>query len=112
MAAAAMQQSGGSSVTEFLLCGRNAWCLTAYRAIMEHMEWTDNRLQDRFDSIDRRFDEVDRRFDRLEREIIELRREVRSEIAAMRGALNRVGGGIFVGLVGVIGAILINGGGA
>lgn len=32
---------------------------------MYRMDWTDGRLQERFDSIDRRFDEVDRRFDEV-----------------------------------------------
>ncbi len=31
------------------------------------MDWSDDRLQERFDSIDRRFDEVDRRFDEVDR---------------------------------------------
>lgn len=35
-------------------------------AIMYRMDWSDDRLQERFDSIDRRFDEVDRRFDEVD----------------------------------------------
>ena len=35
-------------------------------ATMYRMDWTDDRLQERFDSIDRRFDEVDRRLDQVD----------------------------------------------
>jgi len=43
-------------------------------ATMYRMDWTDDRLQDRFDSIDRRFDEVDRRFDEVDRRFDEVDR--------------------------------------
>jgi hypothetical protein len=86
---------------------------------MERMAWTDERLEERFNGIDRRFDEVDRRFDevyrrfeqvdrrfdRVEGEIVELRHGV----AGLQTTLNRIGGSMFVGLVGVIVAILIKG---
>ncbi len=36
-------------------------------ASMYRMDWTDDRLQERFDSIDHRFDEVDRRFGEVDR---------------------------------------------
>lgn len=36
-------------------------------ATMYRMDWTDERLQERFDSIDHRFDEVDRRFDQVDK---------------------------------------------
>jgi hypothetical protein len=48
------------------------------------MAWTDERLQDRFDSIDRRFDSVDHRFDRVDGELLELRREMNAGFAAQR----------------------------
>lgn len=35
--------------------------------------WTDERLSDRFDAIDRRFDGIDRRLDRIEGDIRDLR---------------------------------------
>lgn len=34
---------------------------------MYRMDWTDDRLQERFDSIDRRFDEVDKRFEQVDK---------------------------------------------
>ncbi|HUC00878.1 MAG TPA: hypothetical protein VMS11_13735 [Solirubrobacterales bacterium] len=97
---------------------------------MQRMAWTDERLEERFDGIDRRFDEVDRRFDgvdkrfeqvdrrfeqvdkrldRVEGEIVELRREMHAGFAALQSVLNRTGGGVIVALVGIIGAILIQG---
>ena len=79
---------------------------------MERMAWTDERLQERFDSVDRRFDGVDRRFDDIDRRFDQVDRRldrVEAEIGALRMTLNRVGGGIIVGLVGVIVAVLLNG---
>lgn len=74
--------------------------------MMERMAWTDERLQDRFDSIDRRFDAVDHRFDRVDAEMLELRREmnagfagVRGEIDSLRTAMVGVGGTIVVAVV-------------
>jgi hypothetical protein len=40
---------------------------------MERTMWTDERLSDRFDAIDRRFDGVGARLDRIEVEIREMR---------------------------------------
>ncbi|HEX5763259.1 MAG TPA: hypothetical protein VFY04_09085 [Solirubrobacterales bacterium] len=40
---------------------------------MERTMWTDERLSDRFDAIDRRFDGIDRRLDRIEGDIRDLR---------------------------------------
>ncbi len=93
---------------------------------MQRMAWTDERLEERFDSIDRRFDDVDRRFndvdrrfdevdrkfdlvdrrfDRVEGEVVALRRDM----SGLQTTLNRVGVGIIIGLVGVIAAVLTNG---
>ena len=73
------------------------------------MAWSDERLGERFDSIDQRFDGVDRRFDRLDLEVLELRREMRAGFAEMQRTMNRVGGGVIVGLLGIIAAILAQG---
>jgi len=45
---------------------------------MYRMDWTDDRLQERFDSIDRRFDRVDRDF-----------RDLRTEMNARFDGLQR-----------------------
>jgi hypothetical protein len=97
---------------------------------MERVSWTDERLGERFDGIDRRFDEVDRRFeqvdkrfeqvdqrfeqvdrrfDRVEGEILELRREMHSGFAALQSNLNRLSAGFIFSLMGVIAAILAKG---
>jgi hypothetical protein len=73
---------------------------------MERMAWTDERLQDRFDAIDRRFDGVDGRFDRVDAEILELRREMnagfnglRAEIDGLQTTMFRFGGALVVAVV-------------
>lgn len=85
--------------------------------------WTDERLNDlsgrvdhgfdqverRFEQIDRRFEQVDRRFDETDRRIDTLGVEVRSEMDALRLTILRVGGGMMIGLVGVIAAVLARG---
>jgi 3-dehydroquinate synthetase len=80
---------------------------------MERSVWTDERLGDRFD-------EIGRRFDRVDRDAAEFRGEMREGFAQVRGEINdlrtelrtvmyRVGGGVMVGLIGVIAAILARG---
>jgi hypothetical protein len=66
---------------------------------MERAVWTDERLDD----LSRR---VDAGFDRVDADIREFRAELRTEIGGLRLTLLRVGGGVMVGLVGVIAAIL------
>jgi hypothetical protein len=68
---------------------------------MERAAWTDERLDD----LARR---VDAGFARVDADLRELRHELRSEIGGLRLALLRVGGGIIVALVGVIGAVLVS----
>jgi len=65
---------------------------------MERMTWTDDRLQERFDSIDRRFDEVDRRFDRVDAEL----REVNSRLDAFQRTLIQTNAIIIAALIGLI----------
>ena len=72
---------------------------------MERGAWTDARLDDRFDQIDRRFDQIDRRFDRVDAEL----RDIRGEINDLRAIMIRFNGGIMIGLLGVIAAILARG---
>ncbi len=66
---------------------------------MERTAWTDERLDDLAQRMDAGFD-------RLDRDIRDLRVELRDEIGALRLVLLRVGGGIMVGLVGVIAAVV------
>ena len=86
---------------------------------MERMAWTDGRLEERFNDIDRRFDEVDRRFDAVDKRFEQVDRrfdrvddeivELRHSIGGLQATLNRIGGSMFVGLMGVIAAILLKG---
>jgi hypothetical protein len=59
---------------------------------MYRVDWTDGRLQERFDSIDLRFDRVDQDF-----------RDLRSEMNQRFDALNRtlllIGGGVIAALI-------------
>ena len=98
------------------------------------MAWTDERLEERFDGIDDRFDEVDRRFDSVDRRFEQVDRqfervdrqfeqvdrrfdrvegeivELRHGIGGLQTTLNRIGGSMVVGLMGVIAAVLLKGG--
>jgi DNA anti-recombination protein RmuC len=93
---------------------------------MERMTWTDERLEERFNGIDRRFDEVDRRFDSVDRRFEQVDRqfeqvdrrfdrvegeivELRHGIGGLQTTLNRIGGSMIVGLIGVIAAVLLRG---
>ena len=83
------------------------------------MTWTDERLEERFNGIDRRFDEVDRRFDSVDRRFEQVDRrfdrvegeivELRHGIGSLQTTLNRIGGSMVVGLIGVIAAVLLKG---
>ena len=59
---------------------------------MERVAWTDERLDD----MSRR---MDAGFDRLDRDFRELRVELKEEIKKLRVHINRIGGGIIVGLI-------------
>lgn len=64
---------------------------------MERVAWTDERLDDLANRMDAGFARVDADI-----------RKLRAEIGGLRLTLLRVGGGIMIGLVGVIAAILIS----
>ena len=94
---------------------------------MERAAWTDERLDDLSRRMDAGFGRVDEDIRDLRRElrggftqvagsfhdsdrrIDGLGSELRTEIEALRLTLLRVGGGIMVGLVGVIAAVLARG---
>jgi archaellum component FlaC len=88
-------------------------------ATMCRMDWTDDRLQERFDSIDRRFDEVDRRFDEVDRRFDEVDRRfgdvdrrfdkvddelkrLDSKIDGLNRTIMLTGGGMLAALIGLI----------
>lgn len=64
-------------------------------ATMYRMDWTDDRLQERFDSIDRRFDQVDQEL-----------RGLGQRFDGLNRTLMQVGGGIIATLIaGIFGVI-------
>jgi DNA anti-recombination protein RmuC len=54
---------------------------------MYRMDWTDDRLQERFDSIDHRFDQIDSRFDRIDQDYRELRSEMSQRFDGLQRAM-------------------------
>jgi hypothetical protein len=50
--------------------------------------WTDERLDDLRDQVDRRFDQVDARFDRVDKDIRDLRVELKTEMDFHFGRLD------------------------
>jgi DNA anti-recombination protein RmuC len=83
---------------------------------MYRMDWSDDRLQERFDSIDGRFDEVDKRFeqvdkrfeqvdkrfDRVEGELHDFRVEVNARFDSLQRAMIQAAVGVIVALIGLI----------
>lgn len=69
---------------------------------MYRMDWTDDRLQERFDSIDRRFDEVNRRFDRVDNDVSRLRDKMNTRFDTLQRIMLQAGVGVIVGLLGLI----------
>ncbi len=69
---------------------------------MERSTWTDARLDDRFDQIDRRFD-------RIESDIRDLRGEVRAGFADLHSLIVRSNVTLMAGMLGLIAAILVRG---
>jgi hypothetical protein len=61
-------------------------------AAMERVKWTDERLDDRFGSIDASLG-------RLERDMRELRSEMRAGFAEQRQVMYRLFGGLLVAMV-------------
>ena len=70
--------------------------------------WTDQRLDERFDSVDQRFDTVDKRFDDLERRMEAGFARVDSDIRDLHLVMFQIGGAMMVGLVGVIATVLVS----
>jgi hypothetical protein len=87
--------------------------VTDYAPGVERTAWTDERLDDLSRKMDAGFERVDADLRELRVELREGLAGVRSglggEIADLRITLLRVGGGIMVGLVGVIAAVLAGG---
>lgn len=82
-----------------------AHCSVYDSASMYRMAWTDDRLQERFDSIDHRFDEVDRRFEQVDRRFDKVDTELQAlnlRFDVMQRTLMQLGGGMIAALIGLI----------
>lgn len=77
---------------------------------MERSVWTDERLGDRFDQVDRRFDRVDRDLGDLRSEMRDLRSEMREGFSDQRSLMIRLHLGTFVPILGLIAALIARGG--
>jgi hypothetical protein len=71
-------------------------------AEMERAAWTDERLDDLADRVERGFDRVDR-------DIRDLRVDMTAQIEALRQTMIRIGGGMLLGSISVLAAILARG---
>jgi DNA anti-recombination protein RmuC len=69
---------------------------------MYRMDWTDDRLRAKFDSLDRRLDEVDRRFDRVDESL----RELRSTMGQMNQRFDGLEHTLVHGVLALTGAII------
>ena len=76
---------------------------------MERAAWTDERLDDLAARMDAGFTRIDADIRDFRAEVRGLGTELRGEIDALRVTILRVGGGMMVGLVGVIAAVLARG---
>ncbi|MGH2923967.1 MAG: hypothetical protein ACRDKH_08070 [Solirubrobacterales bacterium] len=81
---------------------------------MEQSAWTDERLNDRFDEIDRRFDRVDTGLRDLRLEVAATREQLNARIDALgselRGAILRTNLMMMAGFLGLLAAVLTRGG--
>ena len=75
---------------------------------MERTAWTDERLDDLANRMDAGFARVDADIRGLRDELRADIGGLRTEIGGLRLAILRVGGGIMIGLVGVIAAIVVS----
>ena len=75
---------------------------------MERTAWTDERLDDLANRMDAGFARVDANICGLRDELRGDIGGLRTEIGGLRLAILRVGGGIMIGLVGVIAAIVVS----
>jgi hypothetical protein len=67
--------------------------------------WTDERLEERFDRIDDRFEAIDRRFDEVDRRIDAVGVDVKAlgaRIDALQHTMLRLGGAGLIALLGLI----------
>jgi hypothetical protein len=82
--------------------------MVACMAVMAREAWTDERLDDFREEVNRRFDEVDKRFDRVEAEMKSGFAEVNRRIDSMQRTMIICFSGMTASIVAsVVGAILV-----
>jgi hypothetical protein len=69
---------------------------------MEHSAWTNERLDDLAS-------EMRRGFDRVDRDMRDLRTDMTGQMEALRQTMIRIGGGMLLGFISVLAAILARG---
>jgi tetrahydromethanopterin S-methyltransferase subunit G len=73
-----------------------------FDAVDKRFDKFEGDVDRRFDAVDKRFDKVDKRFDKVEGEVRELRSEMKSGFEGLYRVQFVVGGGIVAALLGVI----------
>lgn len=73
-----------------------------FDAVDKRFDKFEGDVDRRFDAVDKRFDKVDKRFDKVEGEIRDLRSEMKSGFEGLYRVQFVVGGGIVAALLGVI----------
>ena len=77
--------------------------------VVERAAWTDERLDDLAETVRAGFSRVDQDFRDLRSEMHEGLGSVRDEINSLRHLMLQVGGGMLVGFISVLAAILVRG---
>lgn len=72
----------------------------------QRTRWTDERMDDLSRRMDVGFERVDRSFERVDRDIRDLRAELSMQIEGLRQTMLRVGGGMLVGFISILAAIV------
>jgi len=74
---------------------------------MYRVDWTDKRMDDFANNVNRRFDAVDQRFDRLEQEVRDLRTDFNTRFDGLQRTLLLTGGGIIATLIAGIISVVV-----
>lgn len=83
-----------------------ARCFVYSNATMYRMDWTDDRLRERFDSIDRRFDEVDRRIGEVDRRVDKRFDNVDGELKRLDSKIDGLQRTMFYGVIALTSAFV------
>lgn len=73
-----------------------------FDAVNQRFEAVDQR----FDAVDQRFDSVERRIGALEMDMREFRGEMSSRFTSLEHTLIRLGGGLVIAMIGLVGVVI------